>query len=189
MTEQLAAMKQALNALKDERDKYYKYGDEDAAPEYVYEAIAALRTAIEAETAQGQEPVAWVDLENWLTGTAWPDDVFSENQLNGWTPLYTTPPAAPVQEPSVWVRPNGINNSGVAHYGPTCPPGWVGAATAYFKAPAAQPALKPLTDEQIWLEYQRFWPFHPADEPTLAKDIAKFARAIEKAHGITGETK
>jgi hypothetical protein len=50
--------------------------------------------------------------------------------------------AAPVQEPTVWVRPNGINNSGVAHYGPTCPPGWVGAATAYFKAPA-QPAPVP----------------------------------------------
>jgi len=36
-----------------------------------------------------------------------------------------------------------------------------------------------LTDEVIWLEYQRFWPFHPAEEPTLAKDIVKFARAIE----------
>ena len=36
-----------------------------------------------------------------------------------------------------------------------------------------------LTDEAIWLEYQRFWPFHPAEEPKLAKDIAKFARAIE----------
>ena len=36
-----------------------------------------------------------------------------------------------------------------------------------------------LTDEAIWLEYQQFWPFHPAEEPTLAKDIAKFARAIE----------
>jgi len=45
-----------------------------------------------------------------------------------------------------------------------------------------------LTDETIWLEYQRFWPFHPAEEPTLAKDIVKFARAIEaklkeKNHG------
>ena len=36
-----------------------------------------------------------------------------------------------------------------------------------------------LTDEAIWLEYQHLWPFHPAEEPTLAKDIAKFARAIE----------
>jgi hypothetical protein len=50
----------------------------------------------------------------------------------------------------------------------------------------AEPERKPLTDEEIWLEYQRFWPFHPAEEPRLAKDIAKFARAIERAHGIGG---
>ena len=36
-----------------------------------------------------------------------------------------------------------------------------------------------LTDEAIWSEYQVLWPFHPAEEPRLAKDIAKFARAIE----------
>ena len=36
-----------------------------------------------------------------------------------------------------------------------------------------------LTDEAIWLEYQQLWPFHPEAEPTLAKDIAKFAKAIE----------
>jgi len=36
-----------------------------------------------------------------------------------------------------------------------------------------------LTAEAIWLEYQCLWPFHPAEEPTLAKDIVKFAKAIE----------
>jgi len=36
-----------------------------------------------------------------------------------------------------------------------------------------------LTDEAIWSEYQTLWPFHPAEEPRLAKDIAKFAHAIE----------
>lgn len=44
------------------------------------------------------------------------------------------------------------------------------------------PQRKPwvgLTDEAIWLEYQTLWPFHPAEEPRLAADIAKFARAIE----------
>ena len=56
--------------------------------------------------------------------------------------------AAPtVQEPVVWVRTNGLNNSGVAHYGPTCPPGWVGAATAYFKAPTPEPAQKRMHPE------------------------------------------
>ena len=36
-----------------------------------------------------------------------------------------------------------------------------------------------LTDEAIWSEYQTLWSFHPAEEPRLAKDIAKFYRAIE----------
>jgi hypothetical protein len=48
----------------------------------------------------------------------------------------------------------------------------------------AQRTWQGLTDEAIWLEYQRIWPFHPAEEPTLAKAIIKFARAIEAAHGI-----
>ena len=45
--------------------------------------------------------------------------------------------------------------------------------------PAAQRQWIGLTDEAIWSEYQTLWPFHPAEEPRLAKDIAKFARAIE----------
>ena len=47
------------------------------------------------------------------------------------------------------------------------------------RSPAAQRTWVGLTDEAIWSEYQRIWPFHPAEEPTLAKDIAKFANAIE----------
>ena len=46
-------------------------------------------------------------------------------------------------------------------------------------SPAAQRQWVGLTDEAIWLEYQTLWPFHPAEEPRLAKDIAKFVRAIE----------
>jgi hypothetical protein len=61
------------------------------------------------------------------------------------------------------------------------------AAITALRTALAEPERKPLTDEKIWLEYQRFWPFHPAEEPRLAKDIAKFARAIERAHGIGGE--
>jgi hypothetical protein len=49
------------------------------------------------------------------------------------------------------------------------------------------PQRKPLTDEEIWREYQGLWPFHPAAEPKLAADIAAFVRAIERAHGIGGE--
>jgi hypothetical protein len=43
----------------------------------------------------------------------------------------------------------------------------------------ARSAWVGLTDEAIWSEYQTLWPFHPAEESRLAKDIAKFARAIE----------
>jgi len=52
---------------------------------------------------------------------------------------------------------------------------------------AAMKQRKPLTDEEIWREYQGLWPFHPASEPKLAADIAAFARVIERAHGIGGE--
>jgi hypothetical protein len=45
--------------------------------------------------------------------------------------------------------------------------------------PAAQRPWTGLTDEQIWSEYQMLWPFHPAEEPHLAKSIVKFVRAIE----------
>ena len=54
----------------------------------------------------------------------------------------------------------------------------------HTQSPPAQRTWQGLTDEAIWLEYQRIWPFHPAEEPTLAKAIIKFARAIEAAHGI-----
>lgn len=40
---------------------------------------------------------------------------------------------------------------------------------------------KRLTDDRIWREYMQLWPFHPADEPALAKDILRFARSIEAA--------
>ena len=45
----------------------------------------------------------------------------------------------------------------------------------------AQPS-KPwvgLTDVAIWNTYKNLWMFHAAEEPRLAGDILKFARAIE----------
>lgn len=38
---------------------------------------------------------------------------------------------------------------------------------------------KTLTNDRVWLEYMQLWPFRPNEEPTLAKDILRFARAIE----------
>jgi hypothetical protein len=44
--QQLAAVKQAMEALESERDKYLEWGDKDGAPEDVYEAITALQSII-----------------------------------------------------------------------------------------------------------------------------------------------
>ena len=44
--QQLAAVKQAVEVLESERDKYLEWGDEDGAPEDVYEAITALQSII-----------------------------------------------------------------------------------------------------------------------------------------------
>ena len=52
-----------------------------------------------------------------------------------------------------------------------------------YAHPAPQPS-KPLTDQAVWNLYKNLWMFHPAEEPRLAGDILKFARAIEAAHGI-----
>jgi hypothetical protein len=97
----IEAMKQALEALEDERDKYHEYGDEDGAPENVYEAITALRQAI--EQAEKQEPVAWqvhpfdygIGHEGAYAMTSRIEQVEMWKR-KGWTvqPLYTAPPAA-----------------------------------------------------------------------------------------------
>jgi hypothetical protein len=67
------------------------------------------------------------------------------------------------------------------------------------KRPAAQPALKPLTDEQIeaalktaGIETQLITYSITRKEMWLTQgstDVNKLVRAIEAAHGITGETK
>ncbi len=119
-------------------------------------AITALRTAI--EQAEKQEPVAWMDASE--TALSW------ENYLDGMKPLYTTPPAAPVQEP----MPDDL----IASY------------EKGFKDGAAQTAQRqPLTDEKIDDIWNRY-----CDEMGEASinDAYDIARAIEAAHGIKENT-
>ena len=63
----------------------------------------------------------------------------------------------------------------------------IGGTCIAFPLYTRPQAREPLTDDRVWLEYMQLWPFRPNDEPTLAKDILKFARAIEAAHGIKGD--
>jgi len=53
--QQLAAVKQAMEALESERDKYLEWGDEDGAPEDVYEAITALQSIISQDAPPKQD--------------------------------------------------------------------------------------------------------------------------------------
>ena len=48
-----------------------------------------------------------------------------------------------------------------------------------FTSPPASKPWVGLTDEAVWSLYKNLWMFHPAEEPRLAGDILKFARAIE----------
>ena len=95
----IEAMKQALEALESCTPEdtstghvIYPSYDEQA----VEKAITALRTAI--EQAEKQEPVAWVVEDQNGERLEWAGDVPGCAGLPTF-PLYTTPPAAPVQEP------------------------------------------------------------------------------------------
>lgn len=51
--------------------------------------------------------------------------------------------------------------------------------TEIYQAMDAKREFVGLTDEAVWSLYKNLWMFHPAEEPRLAGDILKFARAIE----------
>ncbi len=87
------------------------------------DAADTLRTAI--EQAEKQEPVAWMDASE--TMLSW------ENFLEGMKPLYTSPPAAPVQERNFCERCGKRLGDGHIH---TCTP------------PAAQRQWIGLTEEE-----------------------------------------
>ena len=61
---------------------------------------------------------------------------------------------------------------------------WVTWQAATKKASTPKREWQGLTDEEIWNTYKNLWMFHPAEEPRLAGDVLKFARAIEAALGI-----
>ena len=84
-------MKLALEALEAERDNYQDWDEKDGAPEYIYEAIAALREAMAEQPAQ-QEPVAWIVEDQSGERLEWASDAHSCHGVPTF-PLYTSPPA------------------------------------------------------------------------------------------------
>jgi hypothetical protein len=96
------ALDLALEVLESERDKYLEWGDEDGAPEDVYDAITAIKQARSAPYValpRVQEPVADVYMAgNMQTniGTngrvVYVSTVYSEKPLVKGDKLYTTPP-------------------------------------------------------------------------------------------------
>jgi hypothetical protein len=115
---QTEALKLALEALKTEQDIYREH-DEDGAPEYILDAIAAIKEALmslqdgaqsavaeqhkQRSVSEHLEPVAWGFQNSAITGSnRWMmlrEEIPANDQYGGalWTPLYTTPP--PVAEP------------------------------------------------------------------------------------------
>ena len=151
MTEQLAAMRQALNKAFQLGQRYWSWADSeysshwkkaDAAKAEFDKLIEdTIRTAIEqAETAQGQEPVAWVDVHDYT------NLYYRKPAQVDVVPLYYAPPAQEF-----------VCSTGLCRY------------------------RKPLTDEQRE-EIAKGW----RGRNWTVGDIID---AIEKAHGITGETK
>ena len=90
--------------------------------------------------------------------------------------------AEPMQEPAIWIQSNHLqhakNGPYLARTGPTK------LMSDFIPLYAAPQQRKPLTDEQIdRLDTQAI---HGGPDSQYA---FRFARAIERAHGITGEQK
>ena len=127
---------------------------------------------------------------------AGPDGVIRaglDRQLPLMTEVYISPSAQPQQEPVAWVLEWTFNGEergrrlyddethcvfDAGNDGGVCRPLVYGDTS-----PAAQ--RKPLTDDEIWDAYSDC----PAEISCHINDLYTFARAIEAAHGIKGETK
>ena len=186
-------MQMALEALEQSKTTvpYEGFGMAQREAERKHQAaIAALRAAL----AEPQEPVAVVELmktggnAGLATRIVEIDDHLRERLRPG-TKLYLHPaPQRQKQdEPVAGVVLNEEGRPALVEHGQE---DWHCAnrkARRLYTHPA--PQRPPLTVEEIWSTYKRLWPFHPAEEPRMAGDVLIFARAIEAAHGITGEQK
>ena len=137
--------------------------DIEAAGDGLKDLIAKLEAA-EAALAQAQSLPDGVDIEDLkdrlvaISGAVADDDDRAAQAILRTTLelLAASPHPQPVQpsEPYAWIRPNGINHSGVAHIGKTCPPGWPGATAVYINpVTQAKPeqAAQPMPKDLIYM--------------------------------------
>jgi hypothetical protein len=78
-----------------ERDRQVIVNDLEALRQALAQPVDAVNISQERvdETVKREhEPVAYVHLKEWLDGTLWPEDAFSQNPHEEMTPLYTAPP-------------------------------------------------------------------------------------------------
>ena len=173
----ITVMKQALEAL----EHLHRTGDTQVFDLcYAPKVIPALRTAI-AE-AESVKPIAWANINKHG------DITHTNNKRMPWskTPLYTIPPAAQPakQKPVAWLglEPSDMPDGDDPMYDHDFfLKGMVRADAILRKKNATPPAAQrqPLTEEQI-------------DAVCAPLGFAQLsprevARAIEAAHGITGE--
>jgi hypothetical protein len=173
----ITVMKQALEAL----EHLHRTGDTQVFDLcYAPKVIPALRTAI-AE-AESVKPIAWANINKHG------DITHTNNKRMPWskTPLYTIPPAAQPakQKPVAWLglEPSDMPDGDDPMYDHDFfLKGMVWADAILRKKNATPPAAQrqPLTEEQI-------------DAVCAPLGFAQLsprevARAIEAAHGITGE--
>lgn len=174
----IEAMKQALEALESERDKYVEWGDEDGAPEDVYEAITSLCQAIE----QAEKQVVFKIYKPTLPRGAIPNvrdaelpwvydqDPWSGNVASMWvTPVKATP--QPQQEPVAWMcSDESLVHKGYSRFSKNCEGAW--NIPVYTTAQREWVGLTP--DEVFGIADQ-----HPVEG--FDPDIMAYTRAIEQA--------
>ena len=172
-----AALKQEeeASAWLAERKEYWRKEKEKM------QATNALRAALAQPAEPVQEPAAWVS-PNALAWELYQSEKVlkltrTRQEEYGFTePLYTAPPqhAEPV-EPVAWMYRDSWGTMKLSQVTP--PP--VGAFPVY----TAPPQRKTLTKESLLYIYNQL-PNWGMDMDSLPQGLEKFARAVERAHGI-----